>query len=138
MALISSTTILATLALARPMNESAPVSSAIMPTLMAAVVMAATSHELCAVARVRWKRRRGVPRNTRDCNTYAPEPKTSNAIRAWGALAAGMPRSLLPERRNGAYLARNWNFESVFLQRTVRLSRDIPLLRRKAGLFPRV
>jgi hypothetical protein len=30
------------------MNESAPVSSAIMPTLMAAFVMAAISHELCA------------------------------------------------------------------------------------------
>src|SRR5271156_7007928 len=49
-----------------------------------------------------------------------------------------MPRSLLPERRNGAYLARNWKFESISLQRTVRVSRDIPLLRRKAGLFPRV
>jgi hypothetical protein len=48
LALISSTTILATLALARPMNESAPVSSAIMPTLMAAFVMPAASHELCA------------------------------------------------------------------------------------------
>jgi len=33
------------LALARPMNESAPVSSAIMPTLMDACVMADTSHE---------------------------------------------------------------------------------------------
>jgi hypothetical protein len=30
------------------MNESAPVSSAIMPTLMAASVMAAASHELRA------------------------------------------------------------------------------------------
>ena len=29
-------------------------------------------------------------------------------------------------------------FESTFLQRTVRVSRDIPLLRRKAGLFRRV
>jgi hypothetical protein len=33
---------------------------------------------------------------------------------------------------------RNWKFESISLQRTVRVSRDIPLLRRKAGLFPRV
>src|ERR1700730_4653784 len=48
LALISSTTILATLALARPMNESPPVSSAIMPTLMDGCVMADTSHELCA------------------------------------------------------------------------------------------
>src|SRR6516225_7736183 len=31
-----------------------------------------------------------------------------------------MPRSLLPERRNGAYLARNWKFESISLQRRVR------------------
>jgi hypothetical protein len=30
-----------------------------------------------------------------------------------------MPRSLLPERRNGAYLARNWKFESISLQRRV-------------------
>jgi hypothetical protein len=33
---------------------------------------------------------------------------------------------------------RNWKFESIPLQRTVRVSQDIPLLRRKAGLFPRV
>jgi hypothetical protein len=32
-----------------------------------------------------------------------------------------MPRSLLPERRNGAYLARNWKFESISLQRRGRL-----------------
>jgi hypothetical protein len=30
-----------------------------------------------------------------------------------------MPRALLPEHRNGAYLARNWNFESISLQRRV-------------------
>jgi hypothetical protein len=37
-------------------------------------------------------------------------------------------------------LALKWDqeFESGFLQRTVRVSRDIPFLRRKAGLFPRV
>ena len=40
--------------------------------------------------------------------------------------------------QTAAYLARNWKFESIPLQRTVRVSRDIPLLRRKAGLFPRV
>ena len=34
--------------------------------------------------------------------------------------------------------AQNRKFESTSLQRTVRVSRDIPLLRRKAGLFPRV
>jgi hypothetical protein len=36
------------------------------------------------------------------------------------------------------HLSRDREFESGSLQRTVRVSRDIPLLRRKAGLFPRV
>jgi hypothetical protein len=35
-------------------------------------------------------------------------------------------------------VAGNWKFESAFLQRTVRVSRDIPLLRRKPGRLPRV
>jgi hypothetical protein len=35
------------------------------------------------------------------------------APRAW---ADRIPRSLLPERRNGAYLARNWKFESISLR----------------------
>ena len=36
------------------------------------------------------------------------------------------------------FLAGNGKFESIPLQRTVGVSRDIPLLRRKAGLFRRV
>ena len=34
--------------------------------------------------------------------------------------------------------SRDRKFESISLQQAVRVSRDIPLLRRKAGLFPRV
>jgi hypothetical protein len=40
------------------------------------------------------------------------------------ASAARMPRSLLPEPRNGAYLARNRKFESISLQRGVTCEPD--------------
>jgi hypothetical protein len=46
-----------------------------------------------------------------------------------------MPRSLLPERRNGAYLARNWKFESISLPAA---SQERTLGRgRNRGVLPR-
>ena len=49
-----------------------------------------------------------------------------------------LAEQLSPECQQSVTPARDRWFESVSLQRTVRVSRDIPLLRRKAGLFPRV
>jgi len=42
------------------------------------------------------------------------------------------------ERRNGAYPARNWKFESISLQRTVRLLREVARRGREPRLFARV
>ena len=57
-----------------------------------------------AVARLRWKRCRGVPRNTRCCNTYAPEPKTSNAIGCVGQkLRKQTARSMVPPNVDSRY-----------------------------------
>src|SRR6516165_2254971 len=74
--------------------------------------------------------------NCRNINMHAykrPEP-----VKPPRASADGMPGSLLPDRRNGAYLARNWKFESISLQQTVRLSRQVPRRGQKARLFAQV
>jgi hypothetical protein len=49
-----------------------------------------------------------------------------------------MLRSILPERRNGAYLARNWKFEFISLQRRVCLSPQAALGRGEPRLSARV
>src|SRR4051794_39057318 len=57
-----------------------------------------------AMARLRWNRCRGVPHNARCCNTYAPEPKTSNAIGCVGQkLRKQTARSIVPPNVDSRY-----------------------------------
>ena len=50
-------------------------------------------------------------------NRYADGAGANSFQRAEQLAADRMLRSILPERRNGAYLARNSKFESISLQR---------------------
>jgi hypothetical protein len=52
-------------------------------------------------------------------NRYADGAGANSFQRAEQLAADRMLRSILPERRNGAYLARNWKFEFISLQRRV-------------------
>jgi hypothetical protein len=77
----------------------------------------------------------GGSSSRRNSSTGLPRPTTARMIPAAPRVdRPQLGRSL----ETAAYLARNRKFESTPLQRTVRISRDIPLRRRKPGLFPRV